>query len=361
MRLFQNYGLPPAYRRRLNRLTAGLHSFAAQRDAFLADRYGACHILKPALTGEADTFFTNGDDERLQRAWAGEQGMTGRISLADILRAQIEHHRAEIFYNVDPARYGDDFLARLPGCVRRTIAWRAAPSGDARFLKHDIIVNNFPTLLAGYRAQQVHAEYFFPAHDPEMDDYAKRADRPIDLLFVGSYSRHHRRRAEILRRVARLGGGYRVVFRLDRTRLTRLAESPLGWIGPLRRQRRPADIRAVSAPAVFGRDLYDLLGSAKIVINGAIDMAGPDRGNMRVWEAMGCGAALVSDAGTYPEGMVDGETMLAYDSGADAVATVERLLGDDAMRSRMAERAFAMISTRYSKDAQWAAFQRLVQ
>lgn len=361
MRLFQNYGLPPAYRIRLNRLTAGLESFADLRDAFLADRYGACHILKPALTGDRDTFFTNGDDERLQRAWAREQGMTGSATLADILLAQIEHHRTEVFYNVDPMRYGDAFLARLPGCVRRTVAWRAAPSGKARFLKHDIIVNNFPSLLAEYRAQQVRAEYFFPGHDPVMDDYAQRSERPIDVLFVGGYSRYHRRRAEMLRKVARLGDTHNVVFCLDTSRFTRLAESPLGWVGPLRRERRPTEIRAVARAPVFGRALYELLGSARIVINGAIDMAGPDRGNMRVWEAMGCGAALVSDAGTYPAGMLDGETMAIYRDGSEAVAAIETLLRDDDGRAQLAGRAFGMISSRYGKDAQWAAFQELVQ
>jgi glycosyltransferase involved in cell wall biosynthesis len=361
MRIFQNYGIPAAYRERLTRLTDGLRSFAAQRDAFLADRYGASHLLKPVLTGDAGAFFTNGNDERLQRAWAEEQGLPTHATLDDILQAQIEHHRSEVFYNVDPVRYGDDFLSRLPGCVRRTIAWRAAPSGSARFLRHDIIVNNFPSLLADYRARGVRAEYFYPAHDPEMDAYAGNGDRPIDILFVGGYSRHHGRRAEMLRRVAGLSDQYRVVFCLDVSRFTRLAESPLGLVGPLRQLRRPAEIRAASALPVFGRDLYELLGSAKIVINGAIDMAGLDRGNMRVWEAMGCGAALVSDAGTYPEGMVDGETMLTYGDGQGAIGAIHELLRGDATRSRLVSQAFAMISTRYSKDAQWTAFQRLAQ
>jgi hypothetical protein len=49
--------------------------------------------------------------------------------------------------------------------------------------------------------------------------------------------------------------------------------------------------------------LYELIGKSKIVLNGVIDMVGRDRGNMRCFEAMGCGALLLSDEGNYPKGM----------------------------------------------------------
>ena len=54
------------------------------------------------------------------------------------------------------------------------------------------------------------------------------------------------------------------------------------------------------------------------MLNGAIDMADRDRGNMRCFEAMGCGALLVSDDGNYPQGMSPGETMRAYTSAEHA-------------------------------------------
>ena len=41
----------------------------------------------------------------LQRHWAREHGMPGKPSLEAILLAQIEHHRTEVFYNLDPVRY----------------------------------------------------------------------------------------------------------------------------------------------------------------------------------------------------------------------------------------------------------------
>ena len=233
MRLFQNSGVYPAYLPRLRELTRNCTSFETQVIAFLSDRYGAAHFLQPMLERDSSVFFTNGDDEVLQRQWARENGLSMNATLEMILLAQIEHHRAEVFYNLDPMRYGSDFVRKLPGCVRKSLAWRAAPSPGADFAAYDLMVCNFPGILESYRQRGWRAAYFTPAHDPEMDAYAANADRPIDVLFVGGYSRHHRQRRLILEAVSSLRERLNIIFCLDRSRLTRLAESPIGHVLPL--------------------------------------------------------------------------------------------------------------------------------
>ena len=81
MRLFQNSALYPSYLIRLNQLAAETSGFEARRRIFLEDRFGALHILKPVLDGASEAFFTNGDDEILQRRWAREQGIAGEPAL----------------------------------------------------------------------------------------------------------------------------------------------------------------------------------------------------------------------------------------------------------------------------------------
>jgi hypothetical protein len=76
-----------------------------------------------------------------------------------------------------------------------------------------------------------------------------------------------------------------VVFCFDASRVTRVAESSSGRFVPqLKKFRRPEKIASITSPPVFGRALYELLGQAKIVVKGAIDMAGNNRGNMRCFE-----------------------------------------------------------------------------
>lgn len=359
MRLFQNSGLYPSYLPRLNQLAAGASTFAARRDVFLHDRFGAAHFLKPVLDGASDAFFTNGDDEVLQRRWARAQGMAGTPTLEAILLAQIEHHKTEVFYNLDPVRYPSAFVAKLPGCVKKTLCWRAAPSGNADLSAYGAVLGNFPSILQSWRDKGCRAELFFPAVDPVMDEYGQ-GERPIDVAFVGGYSRHHSARGKTLEQVAALSSRHRIVFCLDSSRLTRLAESPLGRLLPLAKHRRPAAIAGIAQAPVFGRDLYALFGSAKIVLNGAIDMAGNDRGNMRCFEAMGCGALLVSDAGKYPEGMEDGVTMCTYDAPEKAAEAISRCLQDWPKSGGIAASGKRRLGETYSKAVQWEHFVDLV-
>jgi hypothetical protein len=244
--------------------------------------------------------------------------------------------------------------------VRHSICWRAAPSPGADFSAYDAVVCNFPSIIASWRAQGWRAEVMYPAHDPAMNDIVDGAERSIDVLFAGTYSRHHGNRSRVLEAVAPLAGRHRVQYCLDRSMMTRFAETPLGWGGPLAKHRRPSAIRRVSSDPVFGVDLYRLLGQSRIVLNGAIDMSGGDRGNMRCFEAMGAGALLVTDKGNYPEGMQDRRTMLTYDGPVGAAATVERALVDWDRYEEMARRGCNAIRSLYSKASQYARFQQLV-
>jgi hypothetical protein len=346
--------------RRFDALRQRGWTFERQRAAFLDDGYAAPHILLPVLSADESVFFTNSDDLVLQRQWAREQGMPAGASLENILLAQLEQHRTEIFYNLDPMRYQSDFIRRLPGCVRRSVAWRAAPSPGADFSAYSLVVCNFPGILESYRKEGWHVAYFSPAHHPALNTFAANAERPTDVIFIGGYSRHHRRRGHLLEAVAALQDRYRVIFHLDRSRLTRLAESVGGALLPLGKHRRPQVIRRISHEAIFGRELYQALSRSKIVLNGAIDMAGQDRGNLRCFEAMGCGSVMVSYYGRYPEFMMDGVNMLTYQGPEQAVDLIEGALSTPARLADLARNGFELMKAKYSKEAQWHQFKNLV-
>ncbi|MGY3391673.1 hypothetical protein ACVWW6_004264 [Bradyrhizobium sp. USDA 3311] len=73
------------------------------------------------------------------------------------------------------------------------------------------MLGNFPSILESWRSKGCRAEPFFPALDPIMNEYA-RGERPIDVLFVGGYSRHPSARARTLKQVAGLAGAYEVAL-----------------------------------------------------------------------------------------------------------------------------------------------------
>ena len=89
-------------------------------------------------------------------------------------------------------------------------------------------------------------------------------------------------------------------------------------------------------------------------------MAGDDRGNMRCFEATGCGAVLLTDAGVYPDGFVDQETMVVYSSPDQIPGLLKRLISDVSWANAIAKAGRAMVRDRYSKERQWAKFRELV-
>lgn len=362
MRLFQNFSVYPSYLPRVEWLArkSNVKTFIQRRAIYINDRSAALHLLEPVLRGEPSAFYTCCNDETLQRLWAGEHGLPSSSTLEQILLAQIEAHRTEVFYNLDPFLYPSSTVAKLPSSVKTAIAWRAAPSGNADFTKYSLVVCNFPSLLEVHRRNGCRVDYFAPAVDPVMRDFGLRTDKPIDVLFVGGFSRHHSRRARFLSHIAESCGAFNVAMHLDVSRLTRLAESTAGRMLPLGRYRRPPAIQSAAREPIFGLDLYEALSRAKIVLNGAIDMAGKDRGNLRCFEALGCGSLMLSDEGDYPEGFVNGSTMLTYRGPENAVETIRTLLGSDVSKLQIISRnGFEMAHERYSKSMQWARFLAL--
>jgi glycosyltransferase involved in cell wall biosynthesis len=325
----------------------------------MQDRFIALHMLKPTIEGWGEARFSIGHDSVSQRDWARRAGWNEQ-DLSAILLAQIEEHGAEIFYNHDPLRFGSDFVRRLPGCVKKTVAWRAAPSPGSDFGAYDYVVCNFPSILANYERQGWSARYFFPSVDPAMYEFGDNMDRPLDVIFVGTYSRHHKNRSQTIEQLAKLPSRYKIQINLLQSLPTRVASRLPAFLPIINRYALPDAVKCRAKPPIFGKELYQNLGKAKIVLNGAIDMAGKDRGNMRCFEALGCGAMLLSDKGNYPEGLVDGTTMVAYTDADDAMAKIEQYLDDQQTRQSIADAGCDMVNSLYSKEAQWAAFQQIV-
>jgi hypothetical protein len=359
MRVFQNVNAYPDYLSVFRSKLSADASFEEQMQAFLDDRCSAMHILSPPEEANAHIFLTHGADRCLQQRWALENGLPKSATPDAIMLAQVEAHRAEVYYDLAPGARGEGFLRRLPGCVRRTIAWHASPGAPASLPDYDLVVSNFPLLLQAHESAGCRVALFFPAHDPVMNTYAANRDRPVDVMFVGSYSRHHARRASVLEAFAYVREGWEIGFHINRARLVKLAESPLLRLLPLNSWRRSPALRRRSSAPLFGRSLYEAFSRSKIVLNVAGEIAGEERGNMRCFEAMGCGAALLSDDGIYPAGMEPGANLVTFASAVDAVQRARELLQDEGHRRSVADKGHSSVAETYSRDRQWRAFAEL--
>lgn len=360
MRVLQSIHLYTGHIAEIDAKVGGGASFSARVQAMIDNGLNGPHILGPAEDRHPDTFLTSLADRAMQSAWAREQGMNGELGPHDILLAQIEHFKPDVLYTHGGLHYPDNVRAKLPSLVKARLMWKAPPDFTTAIGGFQMALNNFPDSFPKYEAMGIATGYFSPSYDVAMEGLSDNQDRPIDVCFIGSYSRHHRRRAEMLEQVARLSERYNVRMALAFDRAAKLANKPIGIIPPLSRYRAPVAVRKVAIAPQFGRDMYELFSQSKIVINSAIDVAGQDRGNIRCFEALGCGALMLSDSGRYPDGMVDGETMLTYDRMEEIPAMVEQILNDEPRRQKIAAAGLELMRTRYSKAALWEQFKQHV-
>jgi len=359
MRIFQASSLPPDYLVSLGGRPGEQESFAARSRRIVEEGYGSAHLLLPVVRGEATAFFANGNDHFGQNLWAKENGLPVGTSEQSILLAQIEAHRTEVFYSLDPVRYGSSFVKRLPGCVRKSLCWRAAPSPGADFAAYDLVLGNFPGILRQWSRQGCSTEYFSPAWDIENEPVGDLAARPIDVIFVGAHSRHHRRRNRVLEAIAEKQADWNIVYCLASSRSSRLASTVLRAFPTFRKDGQSTNLRRLIRPPIYGQALYGLLRTAKVVFNAHGEIAGDERGNMRCFEAMGCGSLLVTDKGKYPDGFVAHENYVDYANADEAITTINDMLIQECKRLRIAKAGINLMCQKYNKVVQWADFQEL--
>jgi spore maturation protein CgeB len=122
----------------------------------------------------------------------------------------------------------------------------------------------------------------------------------------------------------------------------------------------PKKVALHASPALFGTEMLKHIGQAKIVFNCHVDIAGDERVNMRIFEALGCGAHMLSDEGIYPQGLKAGEHFSTYRDVSQLEEKIVHLLQSQHDREQIAARGTATLEELYSKEKQWQQFKQIV-
>ncbi len=86
-------------------------------------------------------------------------------------------------------------------------------------------------------------------------------------------------------------------------------------------------IRGCYRGQAWGREMFAIFRRSQIVINQHIGIAGDFANNMRLYEATGCGAALVTDRKANLQELFDvGSEVVDYGDPAECLARIEGLL-----------------------------------
>ena len=237
----------------------------------------------------------------------------------DILAAQIRAFRPTIIYNHDIAGIPADRLMslKLPGCA--LVGQVASPlDPDIGWHHYDLVVSSLPNYVAAFRQRGINAAYLPLAFDHRVLAQLRPGRRDIPLSFVGSVTAAHRDRMNFLERMC--------------------AESAVDvWGDGIATLPAGSPIRRRHKGAAWGREMYGVLARSQITLNKHINISEGYANNMRLFEATGTGACLLTD---WKENLTElfdiGTEVIAYRSNEECLDLARHYARHDAARERIA-------------------------
>lgn len=230
-----------------------------------------------------------GDFRELQERWAREHDIPVDDNgwMHQIVMSQMNHYRPQAVFCDDVSRYPDEFLTNRPNYVQAFAAMQGFPMNFDRLVHADVVFTCTPSIQMAFRDCGINAELVYHAFDPTVLDGLPEKTETHGFVFSGhsgyGYDWHHRTRYELLKRL--LGDSPLEAWLAERDiTLFPEIEAPLKDLFPHK-----------TRPSVYGMDMYKLMNKSKIILNIHADAAYGHSGNMRMFEATGVGACMLTE------------------------------------------------------------------
>ena len=209
---------------------------------------------------------------------------------------------------------------------------------------YDLILTSLPHYVNKFREEGVTAEYFPIAFDERLlIRHKTNGPRQKELTFVGGLGGFHTKGTQILETLS--------------------AELPLevwGYGG----QQLPMEsmLRKRWRGEAWAEDMYGLLASSKITLNRHIDIAENYANNMRLYEATGMGACLVTDSkANLPCLFEPDQEIVTYRSKAEAVSKIKQLIDQPKVAQEIAARGQARTMQKHTYKQRMRDLLHLLQ
>jgi SAM-dependent methyltransferase len=295
------------YQRHPELLTA---SYAQQKARLQATCFGDSDFYSAGLAQAgwvADDVIANCGP--LQSAWAREAGIAAPDYL-DVLIEQLKRLRPQVIYLQDLSLATTAILSRLRPLAQLLVGQIASPlPPDTDLAGLDIVFTSFPHWPARLRQSGCAAYYQPLAFEPRVLDLPPTESERHSITFVGGISPAHPAGTELLGSLA--------------------AALPIAIYG-YGAETLPADsrIRGRHLGEAWGEKMFGLLRASAITVNRHIAVAESDANNMRLYEATGCGALLITDhKNNLGELFEIGKEIVAYRTPEECVALCRYYLG----------------------------------
>jgi spore maturation protein CgeB len=237
----------------------------------------------------------------------------------DILAAQVESCQPDVILNQSVSEVGSDILLPMRRPGRLVVGQIASPlPDDEDYTAYDLMISSLPNLVAHFARLGLPARLNRLAFDRRALDAVGAQSRDVDASFVGSLSPAHPVRVRLIE------------FLAGRTQLDI-------WGNGLDQFRRDSPIHKRYHGEAWGIDMFRALARSKITINTHIGIAENYANNMRLFEATGMGAMLLTDRKSNIEDMFEpGKEVLCYNSAEECLELIGYYRRNETERARIA-------------------------
>jgi len=193
--------------------------------------------------------------------------------------------------------------------ARLTLAQIGVPVPDGAAEPYDLILSSIPSIVVQLTAAGSAAEWVPLAFEPSVLQRVPARDRDVPVSFVGSLgSSSHPLRQPLLEAVADVAELHT-------------------WTADGEALDPDSPVRSTIRGPAFGRAMYEVLARSRVTLNSHAVWAGADANNLRLYEATGMGALLLTDdRGTLNDLFAVGSEVVTYRSPGDAADLVRHFL-----------------------------------
>lgn len=280
----------------------------------------------------------------LQEAWAKENGFKPDNNwIYSIPIAQVRKFRPDIFYLSSMFEYYGEFLKSIKPYAKHIFGWiNCELPKDLDLTNIELMLTSVPYFVDNFRKEGIKSEWLHSAFDPQILDLTGPAEKPdIDFSFIGSLTRAHRNRINIIKALIEhtplqiFGTGVELIPD-DRNIFKRLMSKNIY-------EKR-------TRPQVWGLEMYKTLQRSRITLNAHIDISREFIGNMRMYEATGMGTLLLTDGRNAPWKNFTDDEVVFYDSIDDAIEKANYYLVHEKERADIAKRGQLRTLTEYNYE-----------
>lgn len=286
-------------------------SYDEQKRSLLDQFFGDSEFYSSGLRlagWDADDLIVN--CAPLQQAWTRENDFRCSVINLEIAVEQIRRVRPQAVYLQDLSLATEVFLSAIRPYTDIIAGQIASPVPTQALLSGlDLVFSSFPHFVDRFRASGSTAYYQPLAFEPRVLEKTALADRCYPATFVGGIT------------AAQHGKGTQFL-----ERLTELTPVEL-WGYGADTLRTDSPIRRRHHGEVWGLDMFSILRRSFITINRHADVAENNANNMRLFEATGCGALLITD---YKDNLHElfeiGKEVVVYRSPEECAALIRYYL-----------------------------------